>query len=145
MSEYDIIFITNPTFLHYETLKRCLTLSNNIFIEKPLFENSNYDLNELTIKDSGIYYIACPLRFNPVIDYLKEHLSKYSVYSVRVICSSYLPEWRNNIDYRNNYSAKKELGGGVSLDLIHEIDILHIYSEILLKLLILKENIQILK
>jgi predicted dehydrogenase len=46
------------------------------------------------------------------------------VLSVRSISSSYLPEWRPGTDYRNTYSAHKELGGGVSIDLIHEWDYL---------------------
>ena len=44
--------------------------------------------------------------------------------SIRCICSTYLPEWHPNEDYRKSYSAKKELGGGVSIDLIHEWDYL---------------------
>ena len=33
-----------------------------------------------------------------------------------------MPNWRNNIDYSKSASAKKELGGGVLLDLSHELD-----------------------
>ena len=33
-----------------------------------------------------------------------------------------MPHWRD-CDYRQNYSAKKNLGGGVLLDLSHEIDL----------------------
>lgn len=118
---YDAIFITNPTHMHYETLKKVLTHTNCFFIEKPIFENSLKDLSPF-LNDDKKYYIACPLRYTNVLLKAAEVVKKESILSVRAISSSYLPKWRKNIDYRETYSAHKAQGGGVRIDLIHEWD-----------------------
>lgn len=118
--DYDITFVTNPTSAHYQTMKQMVDRTKHMFIEKPAFDDFGYDLSMLN--ENSIYYVACPLRYSNVISYLKEHLADKKVFAVRAICSSYLPDWRLDVDYRTVYSAKKSLGGGVSLDLIHELD-----------------------
>lgn len=118
---YDAIFITNPTAKHFETISTLGHRSNNFFIEKPVFHSSHLPVNELPM-DGKLYYVACPLRYTGVIQHLKDNLNKQVVRNVRVVSGSYLPDWRPNTDYRKSYSAKKSLGGGVSIDLIHEWD-----------------------
>lgn len=121
--KYDIMFITNPTSLHFITIKKLQDKTKHMFIEKPLFDKLNYMLSDIQPDGpDSVYYVACPMRYSNAIRYLKENLSYEDIYSVRVCCTSYLPEWRSNMDYRKVYSAKKELGGGVALDLIHEWD-----------------------
>jgi len=121
-SFYNIVFIVNDTSVHIETLNLMKDYSDNFFIEKPLSLNlSGFELKDYRNKK---IYIACPMRYSSVMDYLKKKVDFAKVYSVRAICSTYLPDWRPKVDYRNNYSAKKELGGGVTLDLIHEWDYL---------------------
>ena len=44
--------------------------------------------------------------------------------SVRSEVGSYLPSWRKDTDYKKSVSAKKKLGGGVLLELSHDIDYL---------------------
>ena len=122
--DYDVIFIANPTHLHFKTIKKYASKTKHMFIEKPIFDDINAPLDKLALNDDGVYYVACPLRYTGVIQHIKKNLCKERVYSVRVICSSYLPDWRPNVDYRHTYSAHKNQGGGVSIDLIHEWDYL---------------------
>lgn len=119
--EYDAVFVTNPTSQHYNTLLKYKRLSNCFFIEKPVFLTGKEEL-KLFKDDRKVYYVACPIRYTNVIQYIKKNIDFSYVYSMRCISSSYLPDWRTGIDYRQSYSARKALGGGVSIDLIHEWD-----------------------
>lgn len=123
-TDYDIIFVTNPTNLHYDTVKKFSNHTKHMFIEKPVFDSLEVNLSDLNLKTGHVYYVACPLRYTNVIQYIKNKVNLNDVYSVRSICSSYLPEWRKGVDYRETYSAHKNQGGGVSIDLIHEWDYL---------------------
>lgn len=121
--DYDIIFINNPTKIHIETLKRFNNKGQNFFIEKPICTLEELDSLELDFLDNEkLYYVASPLRYTKVINYIKENIDPKDVISIRAISSSYLPSWRPNVDYRETYSAQKALGGGVAIDLIHEWD-----------------------
>lgn len=123
--DYDVIFLTNPTEYHLEMLENLHHHGRHFFIEKPITSYAKLeDVHKIDYRKASVYYIACPLRYTKVIEYLKENLNIEDVISVRCICSSYLPDWRPNVDYRKTYSASKELGGGVSIDLIHEWDYL---------------------
>lgn len=121
--DYDIIFVTNPTSLHYDTVKNTVKKTKHMFIEKPVFESTAYNVDELHLKKNGIYYVACPLRHKRLMQYIKQNITVCEkIISIRVISTSYLPSWREGVDYRKVYSAKKDLGGGVTKDLIHEWD-----------------------
>lgn len=129
-SDYDILFITNPTHLHYKTMEKFRDKAKNMFIEKPVFDLTSIELPKLGLYDQGVYYVACPLRYTDVIQYVKDNINLDQVYSARVICSSYLPDWRPGADYRDTYSAHENQGGGVSIDLIHEWDyLIYLFGE----------------
>ncbi len=138
---YDAIFITNPTSLHYETLLRAIKRSSFFFIEKPVFVTGREELAPF-LNQGNTYYVACPLRYCNVILYLKSHIDFSSVYSIRCTASSYLPHWRPGTDYRQSYSARRDMGGGVAIDLIHEWDYLYdlIGSPLEVKSLIKKKS-----
>ncbi len=122
--QYDVVFVTNPTSMHYETLEKFCKNTKSFFIEKPVFDSTCVD-ESIFEKLKGIKcYVACPLRYNAVLQYVKNNVDLDQVYSARAISSSYLPDWRPGQDYRKTYSAHKDMGGGVSIDLIHEWDYL---------------------
>jgi predicted dehydrogenase len=122
----DFGIVCSPTSLHNESIRQLTALSIPLFIEKPPV-NSLRGVQDLITgieQKQLINYVACNLRFHPCISYLKNHIlaSSPRVNEVNVYCGSYLPDWRPGRDFREIYSARKELGGGVHLDLFHELD-----------------------
>ena len=50
-ADYDAIFITNPTSVHYETLLALLDHSDFFFVEKPVFDRPDVDIAPLLRAD----------------------------------------------------------------------------------------------
>ena len=122
--QYDMVFITNPTSMHLETAVKFSPYTKAFFIEKPVFDGYDVENNVIAMLDEIPSYVACPLHYNPVLQYVKQNVDLSKVISVRAISSSYLPDWRPGQDYRQTYCAHADLGGGVDIDLIHEWDYL---------------------
>ena len=111
--------VASPTVDHYTHLH---FINENyedvkILVEKPIFNEYKNFINK-----KNIIYVGYNLRFHPMMDEIKENIKGKKLWNIQVICGSYLPDWRPGKDYRNTSSAKKEAGGGVLLDLSHEID-----------------------
>jgi predicted dehydrogenase len=122
--DIDFIIISNPTYLHKDALIKTIPLGKPIFLEKPPFQSVEeyQELKPLIDKFCPVIYTAFNLRFHPVIKWLKNNVNPNEIIEMQAYCGSYLPLWRPDTDYRDNYSSKKDLGGGVHLDLIHELD-----------------------
>lgn len=120
----DIAFITNPTNLHIETAIKCAKLGCKLFIEKPIGKDlEGLDKLLQIVKEKNLTtYVAYNLRFNPVIIKLKKYIDKHKILHARVVCTSFLPNWHPNANHLESYSANAGMGGGVILDLSHEID-----------------------
>ena len=122
-TEYDYVIIANRTSEHFSTLEELKELNYNgvVLIEKPMFETFK-KFNSCSFKK---IIVAYNMRFIPVIQELKKSLKMQKILSVNVYAGQYLPDWRPNTDYRKSYSASKIKGGGVLLDLSHEVDYLN--------------------
>ncbi len=127
--EFDFAIISNPTSRHAETVEELLKMRIPLFIEKPVFgELGHFDLVQRVMESGILNYVACNLRFLDTLRFLHDYIERNpsrKVNEVNVYCGSYLPDWRPGTDYRKCYSAIPELGGGVNIDLIHDIDYIY--------------------
>jgi predicted dehydrogenase len=124
--KFDFAIISNPTYLHYNFIDLLAKNDIVLFIEKPPVSTLiNFEFLLNLIKDKKlINYVACNLRFHPCIQYLKKEIqsSNKKINEVNVYCGSYLPDWRPTKNFRESYSVNSGMGGGVHLDLYHELD-----------------------
>ena len=122
----DFVIISNPTKLHEATISQVLQLGCPMFIEKPVLNDlANADKIIKEVKGKQVItYVACNMRFHPAIKFLKEYLQQTNsrINEVNIYCGSYLPDWRPGSNFKTSYSANADMGGGVHLDLIHELD-----------------------
>jgi predicted dehydrogenase len=122
--------ITNETRFH---IKFAIILANSgihMLIEKPLSDNLRNTEKLLKIVQTKklVLLIGSNLRFHPSIILMKNMILKGTlgkIISIHVENGSFLPNWHPNENYQINYSARNDLGGGVVLTCIHEIDYLY--------------------
>lgn len=129
LSKFKIAFICSPNNLHIKQALIGAQAGLHLFIEKPLSHNliGLKELAALCAKKKLTAMVACNMRFHPSLVFIKKYLAAGElghVYSIAHEFGYYLPWWRVNQDYRKNYAAKKESGGGIILDDIHEFDLL---------------------
>ena len=122
--------ISSPATLH---LKQSLELAKNgihLLIEKPISHTSDRvkELLKIVNENRITTMIGYVLRYDLGAMKFKNWLDnkvKGKILHARIECGSYLPDWRPDQDYRKTVSALSELGGGVLLELSHEIDYLY--------------------
>jgi len=115
----DYVVIASETSLHFKHVLSIERMCRKkvVLIEKPLF-----DENRKENLANNYYLVAYNLRFHPLINLLKKKIHEEKIISAKSVCHSFLPNWRKNIKYQESASASQAKGGGVLLDLSHEID-----------------------
>ena len=122
--KYDVGVICSSTSMHEPHFE--ILYSSNIptLVEKPFCHSVQSAQKWETCVDSD-HRVAYLLRYHPVVKEVIRLLPQCGrVFMASFRFGQYLPFWRPSRDYRDTYSAKKELGGGVVLDSSHEIDLI---------------------
>ena len=124
----DLAVVATPSDRHAEIVAPLLQAGIASFIEKPVVIDPAA-LAELLALAPGTLpptQVGCVLRFLPSLQQVRRWLDGQCI--GRIVRASFevgqwLPDWRPAQDYRRSYSASRTRGGGVVLDLIHELDL----------------------
>ncbi|MBN1930468.1 MAG: Gfo/Idh/MocA family oxidoreductase, partial [Desulfobacterales bacterium] len=120
--------IATPTSTHLKISTDLAIRGIHLFIEKPLSHSLQGVRQLLNIVEQKklTAMMGQSYRFHEGFLALKELLDKQvigRVYYVYSYSGWFLPDWHIHEDYRNEYAAKKSLGGGVALtSLSHSFD-----------------------
>ena len=120
--------IASPASKH---LEQAITFSKAqipILLEKPVGTGNecSKDWNKLlNLAKKNTLLIGYVLRHDPIVEHLSKIINQNKLGKLLEAdfnSCSWLPSWRSEVDYRNTVSSKKKLGGGVLLEVSHEID-----------------------
>jgi predicted dehydrogenase len=132
----DAVIVSNPTALHLDVAIPAARQGCHILLEKPI-SNSMDRIDELrdAVKVSGSrILVGFQFRYHLGLQKIKELLTERKIgkpLSVRTHWGEYLPNWHPWENYREGYSARADLGGGVILTLCHPFDYLRwLFGEI---------------
>lgn len=126
----NIAFICNPTSLHIDSCLAVARSGCDFFVEKPLSHSTEGVEELIAVCESKnlIGLVGYQLRFHPCYELFKKLVLQGTIgnlLSVHAKVGEYMPHWHKYEDYRQMYASRKNLGGGVVLSQIHEIDYLY--------------------
>ena len=125
---FDLTFICCPANKKSFFIKQLIDNSKKIFLEKPVAINTKIPKNlSNTENQKKKKYEGYVFRHNTIINNIKKKITDRKkngkLIGVQFINRSYLPNWRKHIIYSKSVSSIKSKGGGVLLELSHEVDL----------------------
>ncbi len=124
------VVVSNPTSLHLPVALQAAKAGCHLLIEKPL-SHSLEGLDALTqaVRANRLsVLVGFQFLFHPGLIQIRQWLKDGAigaVVSAQAHWGEYLPQWHPWEDYRASYSARADLGGGVTLTLCHPFNYLH--------------------
>lgn len=128
--------IASPAPFHIPTATALAETGAHLLVEKPVSHTSAgvAELIALCAARGSVLQVGYNLRFLETLQRFRDEILAGrvgTVQAVRCEIGQYLPAWRPDADYRTTVSAQKALGGGVLLELSHELDFLRwVFGEV---------------
>jgi predicted dehydrogenase len=123
------VIVANPTALHLQVAIPAAEQGCHLLLEKPVSHNLEGldQLQRVVARGGGQVLVGFQFRYHPGLQAVQALLHQGAV--GRPLCArahwgEYLPDWHPWEDYRQGYSARPDLGGGVVLTLSHPLDYL---------------------
>ncbi len=124
----DLTVISTPTSCHLEPMTMAIEAGSSVFVEKPWAENLQGfpAFRDEVLSKNLAFHVSFQRRFHPQI--AKAHRAVSSGAIGRPLAASftvysYVPAWHTYEDWRQLYAVRSDLGGGVLLTEIHELDL----------------------
>lgn len=118
----DGVIISNPTSLHVQSALPFLMKGIKVLIEKPI----SFSLSDaqILLPYKHLIRVAYCMRFLSVYSQIEKIFEDEPPFKISFKRSFFLPNWHPYADYRQEYVASKELGGGAVRTLSHELDLI---------------------
>jgi hypothetical protein len=125
----DVAFVAVDTDRHIAAATPLVQAGIDTLVEKPIsHRREDVDALAAAANESGaLVCVGYNLRFLPAVAELRDLVASGALGRLlfaRFEAGQYLPAWRPDRDYRETYSAFRTRGGGVGLDLSHELDVM---------------------
>jgi len=125
----DAVIVCTPPSSHVPLALVAIENGAHVFIEKPMSDSLSKigELLEKARLANLITFVGYCFRFHTGLKMVKQIVDSGELGAILLAQAEYgqyLPDWHPWQDYRESYTAKKELGGGIILDGSHEIDYL---------------------
>lgn len=124
-----LVVIANPTHLHAEYAIAASGRGCHVYLEKPAARTAREAENiRAAMGGSTVVAVGNQQRFNECLERLREIVTSGSlgrIIHVQHNMGEYLPDYHPGEDYRRGYAARAEMGGGVLLTQIHDLNLVH--------------------
>jgi predicted dehydrogenase len=126
--EPDLTVISTPTSLHKSLMMMAIDAKSGVFVEKPWAESSVgfLEFHDDLLRKNLPFHISFQRRFHPQIIHIRQALISGAIGKIvtaNFTVFSHVPSWHRYEDWQQLYAVRSEMGGGVLLTEIHEIDL----------------------